>query len=47
MGVAPDAAPETVRAAYRERVKETHPDCGGDESAFRRVRWAYEQLRGP
>ncbi|MFD1511706.1 J domain-containing protein [Halomarina rubra] len=47
LGVAPDAAPETVRAAYRERVKETHPDCGGDESAFRRVRWAYEQLRGP
>lgn len=45
LGVAPDAPPEEVRAAYRERVMETHPDHGGDEAAFRRVRWAYDQLR--
>ena len=46
LGVAPTAPPEEVRAAYRERVMETHPDHGGDEAAFRRVRWAYDQLRG-
>lgn len=34
-----DAA--TVKRAYRERVKEVHPDQGGDEAAFRRVREAY------
>jgi hypothetical protein len=45
LGVDPDAPPETVRAAYRDRVKEVHPDCGGSEEAFRRVRWAYELLR--
>nr|WP_233265140.1 DnaJ domain-containing protein [Halomarina oriensis] len=45
LGVALDAPPETVREAFRRRAKETHPDCGGDEESFRRVRWAYEQLR--
>jgi hypothetical protein len=45
LGVALDATPEDVRAAYRERVKETHPDRGGSEAAFKRVRWAYEYLR--
>jgi hypothetical protein len=45
LGVDPDARPEAVRAAYREQVKEVHPDCGGSEEAFRRVRWAYELLR--
>lgn len=39
------ADPETVTAAYRERVLETHPDHGGDEEAFKRVRWAYEYLK--
>jgi curved DNA-binding protein CbpA len=35
-----------VRAAYRERVKEVHPDTeGGDEEAFKRVTRAYETLR--
>jgi hypothetical protein len=45
LGVAPDAPPEAVREAFRQRAKETHPDSGGDEASFRRVRWAYEQLR--
>nr|WP_282594515.1 J domain-containing protein [Halomarina salina] len=45
LGVEPDAPPEDIRAAYRERVMETHPDHGGDEAAFRRVCWAYDRLR--
>jgi len=32
---------ETVRAAYRDRVKEVHPDHGGTEAEFKRVREAY------
>ncbi|MFB6135184.1 MAG: J domain-containing protein [Halobacteriaceae archaeon] len=45
LGVTPDASPEAVRRAYRERVKEVHPDRGGDEDDFERVRDAYERLR--
>ncbi|MFC6836684.1 J domain-containing protein [Halomarina ordinaria] len=45
LGVPPEADAETVRRAYRERVKETHPDAGGSPEAFRRVRWAYERVR--
>ena len=39
-----DADDEAVRTAYRERVKETHPDLGGDEASFRRVVAAYEAI---
>lgn len=45
LGVDVDATPEEVRAAYRKRVKDAHPDLGGDETTFKRVRWAYEYLR--
>ena len=33
-----------IRRAYRRKVKEVHPDRGGDEEAFRRVTEAYETL---
>jgi curved DNA-binding protein CbpA len=34
-----------VRAAYRDRVKEVHPDTdAGDEEAFKSVTAAYERL---
>ena len=36
---------DEVKRAYRERVKETHPDQGGDEESFRRVREAYATAR--
>ncbi|WP_435335474.1 J domain-containing protein [Haloarchaeobius sp. TZWWS8] len=41
LGIAPSATPDEVRAAYRNRVKEAHPDHGGDEATFRRIREAY------
>jgi hypothetical protein len=46
LGVEADADEAAVRRAYRERVKEVHPDTpGGSASAFMRVREAYERLR--
>lgn len=36
---------DEVKQAYRERVKEVHPDQGGDEAEFRRVREAYATAR--
>lgn len=45
LGVSPDADPATVRQAYRDRVKDVHPDRGGDEESFKRVSRAYERLR--
>lgn len=44
--VEPEADDEELRDAYRERVKETHPDLGGDEDEFRLVVGAYEALLG-
>jgi DnaJ-domain-containing protein 1 len=45
LGVRPGATPEEVKRAYRRKVKEVHPDQGGDEAAFQRVREAYTTAR--
>jgi hypothetical protein len=45
LGLDPGADVETVRDAYRDRVKEVHPDQGGDEESFKRVREAYATAR--
>jgi len=46
LGVAASADQSTVKAAYREKVKEVHPDTeGGDEERFKEVNRAYERLR--
>lgn len=46
LSVEAGADPETLRAAYRERVKDVHPDADdGDEAAFKEVTEAYELLR--
>lgn len=36
---------EEINAAYRKRVRETHPDHGGDANEFHAVQAAYEQAR--
>jgi curved DNA-binding protein CbpA len=45
LGVEPDADDAAIEAAYRERVKKSHPDQGGSAAEFRRVREAYEELK--
>lgn len=45
LGVPTGSSVEEVRAAYHRKVKEVHPDHGGDTEAFRRVREAYTTAR--
>lgn len=47
LGVTPDATPAEIRAAWRRRAYETHPDRGGDLELFRRVKEAYADLSDP
>ncbi|MGB4777734.1 DnaJ domain-containing protein, partial [Microbacterium sp.] len=42
LGVAPDAADDDLRRAYRLRLRQTHPDTGGDAARFVRVQRAWE-----
>ena len=44
LGVAAGASREELKSAYRKRLKETHPDTGGDPEECRRVISAYESL---
>ena len=39
-----DATEKQIKAAFRKRVKKVHPDIGGDETEFRKVREAYAVL---
>jgi len=41
LGVPTTATLDEVKAAYRRKAKEAHPDQGGDEDEFKRVREAY------
>lgn len=41
LGLPTTADHEEIKSAYRTRVKEVHPDRGGDEESFRRVQEAY------
>jgi curved DNA-binding protein CbpA len=34
-----------IRSAYRAKVKDVHPDHGGSQDEFRRVREAYTTAR--
>lgn len=45
LGLDPDADDETIKRAYRQRAKETHPDHGGSVTEFKRVRDAYEAIQ--
>lgn len=45
LDVDPDDPPAAIRTAYRERVKDVHPDTAdGDEETFKRVTAAYDRL---
>lgn len=45
LGVPIDADDDQIRAAYRDRAKDLHPDAeGGSEEAFKRITAAYERL---
>ncbi|PSP83126.1 J domain-containing protein [Halobacteriales archaeon QS_6_64_34] len=41
LGLRETATVDEVKSAYRSRVKQVHPDHGGDEEEFKRVREAY------
>lgn len=45
LGLPTTASEADVRAAYRDRVKEVHPDHGGDFESFRKLREAYTVAR--
>lgn len=45
LGVPRDATEHQIKIAYRQRVKETHPDTGADGSDFHDVGTAYAVLR--
>jgi curved DNA-binding protein CbpA len=44
LGVAEDALHYEVQRAHRRRVKQTHPDRGGDGAQFAAVAQAFEAL---
>lgn len=45
LGLQPGYTPDELKAAYRQRVRETHPDVGGSAEEFRKVQAAWEALR--
>lgn len=44
LGLQPGCNQEELKAAYKKRALETHPDKGGDVDEFRSVKVAYESL---
>lgn len=47
LGVGTDSTPDEIKVAYRARVKDAHPDRGGDPVEFRQVQQAYNTLSDP
>jgi len=44
LGVASDASRTTIRAAYRVKVRDAHPDHGGEPEVFAQIAEAWEVL---
>lgn len=44
LGVPADATAAQIKAAYRKKAQEHHPDKGGDEEVFVAIKRAYETL---
>lgn len=47
LGVDQNSTPEQLKKAYRQKVKEHHPDAGGDPEMFKKVQQAYENITNP
>lgn len=47
LGIGHDASQEEIRTAFRRKVKESHPDIGGDPEEFVKVTAAYNVLSNP
>lgn len=47
LGVDPSATAEEIKRAFRLRLRQTHPDAGGDASAFIQVQRAWELVGTP
>lgn len=45
LGLSTSATLDDVKGAYRDKVKDVHPDHGGDEEEFKRVREAYTRAK--
>ena len=46
LGVDDTASKDEIKTAWRRRVKQTHPDAGGDTQEFQKVQEAYKVLFG-
>merc|ERR1719230_2199600 len=44
LGVEKDAAPDTIKKAYRKLAVKMHPDKGGDPEKFKDIQKAYDIL---
>lgn len=47
LGINRSASADDIRAAYRQRARETHPDAGGHPGEFQAVQAAWEVLGDP
>ena len=47
LGLLPDCTPAEIKQQYRILAHQHHPDRGGDEEQFKRIKLAYEILSDP
>ena len=47
LGLSPDCTSEEIKHAYRTLAQIHHPDKGGDEETFKKIKMAYEILSDP
>jgi curved DNA-binding protein CbpA len=47
LGLLPDCTPAEIKQQYRILAQQHHPDLGGDEEQFKRIKTAYEILSDP